>query len=155
MEPLEIRPIVPGDEDLINAFFACMGGDSRALFNRHNGNQNAALDFCRKQDTRYRQYWMAVLDGQMAGMVFLWDLHTSIPCLGIAVREDLRGKHLGRQLIAYAQEYVHSHGMGGIQLTTHPANLRGQSLYETMGFRRIGTFGTTGEWFYLFRFTND
>jgi len=154
MEPLEIRPIVPGDEEQINALFACMGADSRAFFNRHNGNQDAALDFCRKQDTDRRRYWMAVLDGQMAGMVFLWDLHTSIPCLGIAVREDLRGKHLGRQLIAYVQEYVRSHGMGGIQLTTHPANLRGQSLYETMGFKRIGTYGASGEWFYLFRFTD-
>ena len=154
MEPLEIRPMVPGDEEQINAFFDCMGGDSRGFFNRHNGNQNAALDFCRDQNTDRKQYWMALLDGQMAGMVFLWDLHTSIPWLGIAVREDLRGKHLGRQLIAFAQEYARSHGKGGIQLTTHPANLRGQSLYETMGFVRIGTHGASGEWYYLFRYTD-
>ncbi|MBR5445142.1 MAG: GNAT family N-acetyltransferase [Clostridia bacterium] len=150
--PLEIRPIVPGDEEQINTFFETMVGESRALFNRHSGNQNAVLDFCRTQNTDRRQYWMALLDGQMAGLVFLWDLHTSIPWLGIAVREDLRGKHLGRTLISFAQEYVRSHGKGGIQLTTHPANLRGQSLYETMGFTRLGTYGASGEWYYLFRF---
>lgn len=154
MEFLEIRPMLPGDEEQINAFFACMGSDSRALFNRHNGNQNAALDFCRTQNTDRRQYWIAILDKQMAGMVFLWDLHTSIPWLGIAVRDDLRGKHLGRQMIAFTQEYVRSHGKGGIQLTTHPANLRGQSLYETMGFQRLGTYGASGEWYYLFRYTD-
>lgn len=150
----EIRPVLPGDEDLINEFFDAMGGESRALFNRHNGNQNVMLEFCRVQDTDKRRYWIAMLDGRIAGLVFLWDLHTSIPNLGIAVREDLRGMHLGRTLIAFAQEYVRSHGMGGIQLTTHPANLRGQSLYETMGFVRIGTCGRSGEWYYLFRFTN-
>jgi len=95
---------------------------------------------------------MAELDGKMAGYVFLWDLHTSIPWLGIAVREDLKGKRLGRRLIAHAQSYVRDMGKGGIQLTTHLANIRGQVLYETMGFQRVGIHGASGEFYYLWRF---
>ena len=153
MENITIRPIVAGDEGAINEFFDAMGGESRTLFNRHGGNQAGVLNFCREQNTDRCRYWMAeATDGRMAGLIFLWDLHTGVPWLGIAVREDLRGQHLGRKLIAFAQDYARENGKGGIQLTTHVANLRGQSLYETMGFRKLGTHGASGEFYYLFRF---
>ena len=153
MDGMKIRQIVPGDEEKINAFFAVMGPEARAFVNRFGGNQKGTLKFCREQDTDKRMYWMAEdADGKMAGLVFLWDLHTGVPWLGIAVREDLKGKHLGRRLIAFAQEYARKAGKGGIQLTTHLANLRGQVLYETMGFKRMGMHGESGEWYYLFRF---
>ena len=153
LENITIRPIVPGDEDMINEFFAVMGPESTAFFNRGRGNQNGTLKFCREQNTDRRIYWMAEdEEGKMAGLVFLWDLHTGIPWLGIAVREDLKGRHLGRKLIAFAQDYAAANGKGGIQLTTHLANLRGQVLYETMGFKRMGMHGESGEWYYLFRF---
>lgn len=153
MDEMIIRQIVPGDEDAINEFFSVMGGEARAFFNRHGGNQAGTLRFCKEQDTDRRCYWMAEDEQKrMCGLVFLWDLHTGVPWLGIAVREDLKGKHLGRKLIAFAQEYARKQGKGGIQLTTHLANLRGQVLYETMGFERIGMHGQSGEWYYLFRF---
>ena len=151
LQDITMRPIVPGDEEKINEFFSVMGPESTAFFNRNRGNQRAALDFCQKQDTNYRLYWMAELDGKMAGYVFLWDCNTSLPWLGIAVREDLKGRHLGRRLIAYAQDYARDEGKGGLQLTTSLANIRGQVLYETMGFKRMGIH-PSGEWFYLFRF---
>ena len=152
-QEMKIRQIVPGDEEKINAFFDVMGPEARAFVNRFGGNQKGTLRFCKEQDTDQRIYWMAEdEEGKMAGLVFLWDLHTGIPWLGIAVREDLKGRHLGRKLIAFAQEYAKAAGKGGIQLTTHLANLRGQVLYETMGFKRMGMHGESGEWYYLFRF---
>ena len=146
-----IRQIVPADEALINDFFDAMSPESASLVNRNHINQNGTLRFCREQNTDRCIYWMAELDGRMVGLVFFWDMHTSIPFLGIAVRENLKGKHLGRKLIEYAKDYAFRKGKGGIQLTAHPANLRGQVLYETMGFRRMGTHGS-GEWYYLFRY---
>ena len=95
---------------------------------------------------------MAEEDGRMIGLVFLWDMNTSVPWLGIGVREDMRGKHIGRKLIAFAQDYVRKLGKGGIQLTTHIANLRGQTLYEAMGFQKMGTYGPTGEFYSIFRY---
>ena len=88
----------------------------------------------------------------MLGLVFLWDLNTSIPRLGIAVREDVKGKHIGRKLIAYAQKYVHDLGKGGNQLTTYVADHRGQVLYETMSFLKLGCCGCGDELYYLFRY---
>jgi len=149
---ISIRPIVPGDEGLIEEFFASMGGESRALFNRNDWNRTTVLQFCKEQKVGYHRYWMAEYEGKMAGMVFLWDLQTSIPWLGIGVRDDLHGKHLGSRLIAFVQDYVKKEGKGGIQLTTHLANVRGQALYEKMGFELIGFSGQHNEWYYLFRF---
>ena len=155
LQDIRIRPIVPGDEEKINEFFSVMGPESTAFFNRGHGNHKGTLAFCQKQDTDRRMYWMAELDGKMAGLVFLWDLHTTIPWLGIAVREDLKGRHLGKSLIQHAQDYALSNGKGGIQLTTAFANIRGQCLYEGMGFRRLGIHGQSGELYYLFRFGEE
>lgn len=146
-----IRQIAAGDEPLINEFFEALGPESAAFINRQRIRQNKTLRFCTEQNTDFTISWMAELDGKMVGLVFLWDLHTSIPFMGIAVRENLKGMHLGRKLVKFVQDYALEKGKGGIQLTTHPANLRGQLLYDNMGFHRMGTHGS-GEWYYLFRF---
>ena len=154
MQDINIRLIKPGDEDMINEFFSVMGPESRAFVNRRGGNQKFTLKYCKEQPENQR-FWMAEADGVMVGLVFLWDLDTSIPWLGIAVRENMKGKQLGRRLIAHAQDYARADGKGGIQLTTHCANLRGQVLYEAMGFTRIGVHGASGEFYYLFRYTDE
>ena len=83
---------------------------------------------------------------------FFLDWNTSIPALGIAVRDELQGKHLGRELVAFAQKTAREAGKGGIQLTTHVANLRAQVLYENMGFSCMGVCKNGTELFYLFRY---
>ena len=55
------------------------------------------------------------------------------------MRDDFKGHHLGRRLIAHAQAYAAAAGKGGILLSTHQSNMRGQMLYERMGFEAIGT----------------
>ena len=150
MENITIRPLIAGDEGAVNEFFDAMGGESRALFNRHGGNQAGVLDFCEKQNTDRRRYWMAEdEDGRMAGLVFLWDLHTGIPWLGIAVSESMRGKRFGQVLIDVTKSWCHAHNKGGILLTTHMANYRAQSLYERCGFVRLGVSNQDNELLYL------
>jgi ribosomal protein S18 acetylase RimI-like enzyme len=148
---LTLREVRSGDEDLINEFFDSMGGESRALFNRRNFNQRGVLKYCAKPDTT-RKYWLAESNGKMLGYVFFLDWNTSIPALGIAVRDELRGLHLGRFLVEYAQKTAKESGKGGIQLTTHVANLRGQALYENMGFQCMGICKNGTELFYLYRY---
>ena len=71
---------------------------------------------------------------------------------GIAVAEDWKGRHLGRELMARAEKHALENGKGGILLTTHTANLRGQGLYERSGYERLGVH-TSGEFLYLRRFS--
>ena len=88
----------------------------------------------------------------MIGYVFLYEASSSVPWLGIAVHEAYKGLGLGRRLIAHAVGRARSLGKGGVLLTTHVANLRGQSLYSRMGFERMGIH-TSGEVLYLLRFS--
>ena len=151
LKNIKMREIQTGDEELINDFFDNLDPVSTALFNRRNYNRRGVLRFCAKPDP-HRRYWMAELDGKMAGYVFFLDFHTSIPELGLAVRSELQGNGLGRYLVTFAQNVAKESSKGGIQLTTHVANLRGQSLYDSMGFVCMGSCKSGTELFYLYRF---
>ncbi len=151
LKEIRIRPLGQGDEALIGDFFDRMGEESRALFNRRDYNRRGVLKYCAKPDPT-RRYYMAELCGEIAGYVFFLDWNTSIPALGIAVRDDLAGRGLGRMLMEYAIDLIADAGKGGIQLTTHAANLRAQTLYESVGFTCIGLCKNGTELAYLFRY---
>ena len=120
------------------------------MFDRANGNKDGALGFFEGKDKNTVR-WLMLEHGRMVGYVLLWDLDTGVPMLGIGVADDCQGRHLGRKLMQIAHEHALSLGKGGIMLTTHVANARGQGLYERCGYERIGMH-TSGEVLYLLRF---
>lgn len=141
------------DKALVSAFFDQMGGETRALFNRGDGNRRTAMLFFEGvQDNAAR--FLAQADGCMVGYVFLYDMHKGVPWLGVAVAEDWKGRHLGRRLLEHAHAYARARGKGGVLLTTGFANVRGQGLYERMGYEHIGTH-TIDEKLYIRRFGDD
>lgn len=154
IEEIEIRPLVPEDREKVTAFFRALGEEGSTFFNRHGGNEKGTYAFLEGQKPN-RLYWAAVVDTpqgeEIAGLVFLWKTNTKIPWLGIGVSENWKGRHLGRRLMNTAKEWAQSVGAGGILLTTAPQNLRGQGLYERMGYQRIGTYHD-GEFLYLLTF---
>ena len=153
-EAISIRKFAPGDRAMVQEFFNQMGGETRALFNRGGWNERNAMKFF-DGDTQHSTYFAATVPGDggelMVGYLFLWDIHTSIPWLGVAVREEYKGQGLGRRLMTHAADYARSLGAGGILLTTSQANLRAQALYERMGYMRMGVHNY-GEVLYLLRF---
>lgn len=146
---IAIRPFQDDDRNAVEEFFDQMGGESRAFFNRDDGNRITALRYFTERPEGYR-YFMAELDGLMVGYVFLFEMNRSIPWLGIAVREEYKGRHIGRLLIDHARHVATELGKGGILLTTHVSNIRGQALYERCGFERMGMH-SSGEVLYLLR----
>ena len=133
----------------VQAFFDQMGGESRAFFNRGNYNENKALSFFDPETDNHSSVYFMALDGDvMAGYMYLWCFDQSIVWLGIAVAEDWKGRHLGRALMKHAEAYARENGKGGIFLTTHAANIRGQALYERCGYKRMGMHDS-GEILYL------
>lgn len=154
IEEIEIRPLVPEDREKVTAFFRALGEEGLTFFNRHGSNEKGTYAFLEGQKPN-RLYWVAVVDTpqgeEIAGLVFLWKTNTKIPWLGIGVSENWKGRHLGRRLMNTAKEWAQSVGAGGILLTTAPQNLRGQGLYERMGYQRIGTYHD-GEFLYLLTF---
>lgn len=151
MDDLTFRVVKNNDSAdlaLLEAFFDQMGAETSAFFN--HGNENRIFmrnSLCGKSDTK-DIHWVAILDGRVVGYVFLIKTDHSNPWLGIAVSEDMKGRHLGTKLIDLAKGYSRKEGKGGIFLTTHIANIRGQRLYEKCGFIRLGVH-TSGEFLYF------
>jgi ribosomal protein S18 acetylase RimI-like enzyme len=149
---IRIRLFEAGDEAMVSAFFNQMGGETRAFFNRNDGNRRNALRFFESgKDEANVARFLAESGGRMVGYVFLWDMDRGVPWLGIAVADDWKGRHLGRRLLEHAHAYAKDRGKGGVLLTTGAANVRGQGLYERMGYEHIGTH-SGGEMLYLVRF---
>ena len=154
IEQVNIRELTEDDVSLIENFFDCMGKESCAVFNRRDYNRRGALRACKTPDAT-RRYWIAEWEGVMVGYVFFLDWNTTIPALGIAVRDECQGRGLGRRLMEFAKDAVKDAGKGGIQLTTHVANLRAQVLYESVGFTCMGSCKNGTELSYLLRFIKD
>lgn len=148
-----IRPFQPGDRALVQAFFDQMGPESRGFFNRNHGNERGALAFFEEGEGNNRRF-LAEMNGKMVGYVFFFAYDCKVPWLGIAVSEDAKGHHLGTRLMEFARKYALEHGKGGILLTTHQANVRGQVLYEKSGYQRLGNHHS-GEVLYFLNFTDE
>jgi len=152
-----MRAFAINDRELVLEFFNQMGGETRAFFNRGDGNKNNALSYFDKngEEPDAVRFLSSVTDENgkeiMTGYVFAWDMKTSVPILGIAVREEYKGLGLGRLLMKYLTDYLKDNNYGGVMLTTSMANIRGQSLYTRMGFEHVGTH-TSGEMLYILRF---
>lgn len=155
MQNPTIRPLREHDAAdlaLMEAFFDQMGVETRAFFNLCDGNRRFMRESLSGTASEQAIHWVAESNGKVDGYVFLTQIDTGIPWLGIAVAEGMKGRHLGEALIGVAKEYATSHGKGGILLITHVANIRAQCLYEKCGFSRLGIH-RSGEVLYCWRTT--
>lgn len=141
-QSLLIRPLTPEDKALALAFFDRMGPATLRFFNRNNMHRESLLA-CFEGKRPDKRNFIAVTGGdgqeeEIAGYVFLWDLHYNTPWLGICVGKKWQGHGIGGKLMAYAESYCKELGKGGIFLTTDQENLAGQKLYTRSGYRQIG-----------------
>ena len=157
IDRIRIRPLVPDDRERVTAFFGSLGEEGSYFFNRNHGNEQEAYNYL-SGERPHHMFWAAVADTpkgeELAGLVFLYKTNTKVPYLGIGITEQWKGKHLGRRLMTVARQWAESAGAGGILLTTDTKNLRGQGLYERMGYKRIGLHNS-GELLYLLAFSNE
>lgn len=152
-----VRIRVLGKDDLLMVleFFGQMAGDTRAMFNRGDVNKIRAIEHLNRSSDDGQIHFAAVVDDdgveKMVGYVFLWDIHKKVPWLGIAVREDWKGHHLGRRLLSFLDEWAKPKGYGGLMLTSVPANIRAHSLYVRMGYEYFGVYSDS-EFLYVKRY---
>ena len=156
MDEILIRELIADDLPLLLEFFDQMAGDTRAMFNRNDVNRLRVIEHFNKEVDDDQVYFGAIVkspDGgeKLVGYVFAWDVNTCLPWLGIAVREDWKGHHLGRRLLTHLDQWALQNKMGGLMLTSVPANIRAHSLYERMGFQYYGVH-PSGEFLYIKRY---
>lgn len=79
---------------------------------------------------------VAKYDGKIVGLVhYLFHRSTwaeSNYCYleDLFVSEEVRGQHIGKQLIEYVQQHAQNHHASRLYWHTHETNLRGQRLYD-------------------------
>ena len=123
-----IRQFEAADLPKIHAFFDQMGEESTKFFNTNDVNRNFAIKFVTEKNKSIIR-WLAEENELMIGYVFLWDIDTTLPWLGIAVHDGFKGQGIGKKLIEHANNWAESNGKGGIILITAKDNERGQKLY--------------------------
>jgi len=58
--------------------------------------------------------------------------------LNLCVREDLRGRNIGRQMLMLLLERARQAGMTEIFLEVRPSNPHAIALYQSVGFVQVG-----------------
>lgn len=139
---IRIRSITMSDREMVVAFFDQMSAESRSLFDLHGSNRKRILQ-CFEVPNPTCHDFAAVIPTEngverMVGYVFLTKWDTMTPLLGIVVAEDYKGHGLGHKLMSFAEEHCIKYGKGGIFLTTQMANIRGQRLYISCGYQKLG-----------------
>jgi len=147
---VNIRQFEPSDLPMIHEFFDQMGVETVGFFNYDNINRNFAVKFVDEKNESIIR-WLAEEEGVMIGYVFLWDIDTTLPWLGVAVRDDRKGQGVGKKLVEFANNWAEVNGKGGVLLITAKHNERGQGLYESTGYVKYGVH-PSGELLYIKRF---
>jgi len=152
MTELIFRPLRQDDEEGVRDFFSRLGDSGSAFFNHGRGNERRTMGFFENGKPDHR-FFVSCIPGDPtpAGLCFIWDVDSSVPWLGIAVREDCRGMHVGSFTLDRLISYVRERGCGGLLLTTAQTNFPAQRLYESRGFERLGVYHD-GEYVYIRRF---
>ena len=147
---MKIREFLPADLPMIHEFFDQMGAETTKFFNGNDVNRNFAIKFVDEKNKSIIR-WLAEEDGKMVGYIFLWDIDTTLPWLGVAVREDRKRQGIGRKLVVHANDWAEENDKGGVLLITAKNNVNGQALYESCGYERYGVH-PSGELLYIKRF---
>jgi len=144
-----IRPFSDNDKNAVQFFFDNMGGKSAGFFNVNHGNENRVMGYFSNETNNHR-FFAAMHNNLCAGIMFIWDINSSVPWFGIAVADDFQGQGIGTVMIDYLKNYLSENGYGGLLLRTHRENISAQRLYEKCGFEKIGVH-PSGEYLYILR----
>jgi len=138
------------DREKITEFYRSLGSESTAFFNLNGGNERRSLDFFENNRPGHR-FFVAEEEGVIIGHLFIWDTDYTVPWMGIGVRDQCQGKHIGSFMLEKLFELLKKEGYAGLMLRTAQNNIPAQRLYEKRGFERIGAH-PSGEFLYIKRF---
>jgi L-amino acid N-acyltransferase YncA len=70
--------------------------------------------------------------------------YSGVGDLSIYIERDMRGQGLGKLLLAYLMEIAKKNEFHKLILSTFDYNERGKRLYNSLGFREVGTYFEQG-----------
>lgn len=84
------------------------------------------------------RYLVAEENGQILGYAGAWIILDESHITNIAVREDARGRGVGRKLTAELLQILSNLGAAYATLEVRESNLTAQNLYKSLGFISVG-----------------
>ncbi len=118
-----IRPARPEDVEPVLAI-------EKASFPESSWSKNAFLSELVKTGTRF---WVAD-DGEVVGYIVVWDMVDYLYIANIAVREDKRGRGIGKSLMRACLDEAIETRRKAIVLDVRVSNQRARRFYEGLGF---------------------
>ena len=108
-----------------------VAGIEEATFARPWSRESFRQELTRNAVARYL---VADEDGQILGYAGAWVILDESHITNIAVREDARGRGLGKRLTADLLQILSNLGASYATLEVRVSNIRAQNLYKSMGF---------------------
>jgi DNA-binding MarR family transcriptional regulator/predicted N-acetyltransferase YhbS len=141
LPPFEIRPFRAGDMGMIAA-------RQSILYQEHYGWNSAievnvgevSTNFLKNFKPGREQCWVAEVDGQMAGSIFLTDEGNGLSRLRLLyVEPAFQGRGIGGALVSECIAFARSLGYERITLWTHTILESARRIYARHGFRIVET----------------
>lgn len=118
----------------------------RVFYGQPSNPELARRYLCERLQAGESTVLLARLHGEWVGFCQLYRGFSSISCTQTVVLNDLyveehvRGKGVGRALVAHVIEHARRQRAASVVLETAVTNLRAQSLYAQLGFERADGF---------------
>jgi ribosomal protein S18 acetylase RimI-like enzyme len=148
MSTIATRPATLADLDAVAALF-----DAYRQFYEQPPDRALARDYLAERFQRKESVVIVAedADGALIGFTQLYPTFCSVRMAHTFVLYDLfvtpasRGTGAGRALMLAAEEYARRAGAARMELSTARTNKIGQSLYESVGWKRDDTFLVYGK----------
>lgn len=142
MAPIHVRPAVLDDLDVVVRFNAAMALETEHLTLPQERLRQGVLSVL--TDSSKGAYYMAELDGQVAGQLLLtyewsdWRNGMFWWVQSVYVEPERRGAGVFRALYGHVEQAAHSRAgeVCGLRLYVERDNLRAQAVYERLGMRQ-------------------
>lgn len=133
-----IRPIRPGDGELVKAFFERLGPESRyyRFFQVKHTLEDSEIEHFTNVDYDDRMALVALHEGEMIG-VGRYDReagHTDRAEVAFAVIDDHQGRGLGTRLLELLTSYARSHGIKGFRAFVLGENRQMLRVFRNSGY---------------------
>lgn len=95
-------------------------------------------DFLEMVEADYAHYYVAEIDGEIAGCCGIRNIAGEGEITNVVVAEKFRQRGIGRSLMEYMLKEAPSFGIGDCTLEVRVSNIPAVSLYESLGFKSEG-----------------
>jgi ribosomal-protein-alanine N-acetyltransferase len=91
------------------------------------------------QQNRVARCWVTRESSRVVGYICLWEIADELHITNIAVQPDCRRRGIARSLLGGVLDDARERKLRLVVLEVRPSNTEARSLYESFGFRVVGT----------------